>query len=509
MDHNVMPVMDSMNTGFMASSSIGETAVNWHLVIMIVWAMGTIAIGLWLFYSNLKFSRKIAGKRTFLMSVETHYKENPDNKEKNLTNKRMTKKKKKKMCLPVYVVDGLYSPCLMKYRGETGIYVTSDLINQKEKLRYAINHELCHYRHHDLIWSMVRGIFLASYWFNPLVWVAAVMSKRDCELACDYGVIRVIGKDNRLDYGKALVDLISSQEQKNNVFQMATTMWGSSKGIKERVNMIVENKKMKIPTLIAILLIATLSVGFTFTEPLTNVKDFTDQQKMQITAFATKWADAVTERDARTIYGLCQNKELYLTIGGVAENGQLWMGVSSPWPWNRDYKINILDSSTIEIYYYFRTSIPTVYAAKEIVTIREIDGKYKAAQDSWKQFDKVESKKDFDEAYKFGFPELEDFTETYQFQADDNTDYNKGRKEILENPATAAIDQLNLAGARVSGIYKDAYAKKALVKFEWKDGEGTVYLTQPEFTTEKGNKKQATVWVVSNEKWGTKTNGSI
>ncbi|MBN7772325.1 M56 family metallopeptidase [Clostridium aminobutyricum] len=479
--HNTaIDIMNNVKTGIMISGDgiSAAAAIDWQLVIMIVWAIGTITLGLWLLIVNLKFSKKIVEKRSFLLSVET------DHQGKSL---------------PVYVADGLYSPCLMGHRGEIAIYVTSKVAADKEKLRYAIEHELCHYKHHDLEWSILRGLLLVFYWFNPLVWVAAIMSKRDCELACDYGVIKEMSKEDRLTYGKTLVDLINQREKKNNVLQIATTMYGSSNGIKERVTMIAKNKKMKVTTLIAALLIVSLSVGCTFTTAPKHEKDSSPDQQTEITAFATKWADAFSQRDAKTIYDLCENETLYLTIGSVGESGDLWMGISSPWPWNKDYKIEIVDSSTIDIYYYFRTSSPTVYAAKETVTIKKIDGAYKAVGDSWKHFDKVKSKAEFDEAYKLGFPDFTEFAATYQFQADENADYNQGRKEILENPATAAIDQLNLDGAKVSDVTYQPVYKKAVVTFAWQDGEVTVNLIQPTFKDENGTERQATIWIVVNE----------
>ena len=495
---NAVLIMDNVRTGVVTSGDgISAAAIDWQLVIMIVWAVGTIALGLWIILVNRRFGKKLFESRRFLISVRADNKRRFDCEGKGITCSDVAGEKIK--LLSVYMVDELDSPCLMGYKGEEAIYITSEVAADKEKLRYAIAHELCHYRHHDLIWSIVRGGLLAFYWFNPLVWVAAIMSKRDCELACDYGVIKEVGKEERLAYGKILVDLISQREQKKNVLCLATTMNGSAGGIKERVAMIAKNKKMKATTLAAVLLIVALSVGCTFTTAPNNIKDLSNEEKTEIGAFATKWADAFSQRDAKTIYELCENEEFYLTIGGVAENGEYWMGMSSPWPWNKDYVIDILDSSTIEIYYYFRTSSPTVYTAKETVTIKKIEGKYKATGDSWKHFDKIESKTDFDEAYKFGFPDFTEFAAAYQFQADDDANNNWGRKDILENPVTAAIDQLNLAGAEAEVIDQDTNKKKTKIAFAWNDGEVTVNLIQPMLTDESGAKIRATIWIVVNE----------
>jgi beta-lactamase regulating signal transducer with metallopeptidase domain len=472
-------IMDNVKTGVMVSGSgiPAAASIDWQLVLMAVWASGTISLGLWLILVNLKFCRGVYGNRTYLTSVGTA----------------------KGKVMPVYLAESLDSPCLLGYGGEEAIYVTPEVAADKEKLHYSIMHELCHNKHHDLIWSVVRGGLLAFYWFNPLVWVAAIVSKRDCELACDHAVIKEIGEQNRLAYGKTLVDLISQGERKRNALRMSTAMYGSANGIKERVDMIVKNNKMKAPTLVLVLLIAALSAGFTFTAAPDRINDLRTDETAEIGAFATKWADAVSGRDAKTIHGLCENEELYLTIGGVSENGQYWMGMSSPWPWDRDYVTDNLDPSTVSIYYYFRTSSPTVYVAKETIKIKKIEGEYKATEDRWMHFDQIKSKADFDEAYKFGFPQMAEYAAAYQFQAEDDADYNRGRKEILEDPATAAMDQLNLKEAKITGRYVDPYAKKAVVKFSWKDGEATVDLIQPMITDESGVKRQATIWIVSNE----------
>lgn len=472
-------IMDNVKTGVMVSGAgiPAAASIDWQLVLTAVWAAGAAALGLWLIFVNLQFSREISKNRIFLTSVGT------------------TKGKS----MPVYMADGLDSPCLMGYGGEEAIYVTPEVASDKEKLHYAITHELCHHKHHDLIWSVVRGGLLAFYWFNPFVWAAAIISRRDCELACDHAVIKEIGEENRLAYGRTLVDLINRGERTNNALRMSTTMYGSSNGIKDRVDMIVKNKKMKAPTLVLVFLIVTSSVGFTFTAAPDQMKHLRIDETADIMAFATKWADAVSGRDADTIHGLCENEELYLTIGGVAENGEYWMGMSSPWPWKNDYVTDIKDSSTVSIYYYFRTSSPSVYVAKETIRIKKIEGVYKAVGDSWKHYDQIQSKAEFDEAYKNGFPEMEEYAAAYQFQADDDADYNRGRKEILENPATAAADQLNLKGAKITGRYEDPNAKRAVVKFEWTDGEATVHLVQPEITDEGGAKRQATIWIVTNE----------
>ncbi len=57
-------------------------------------------------------------------------------------------------------------------------------------LRHVLTHEFTHYRHGDHLWSMLRCLALAVHWWNPLVWLAAELSRRDAELACDEGALK-------------------------------------------------------------------------------------------------------------------------------------------------------------------------------------------------------------------------------------------------------------------------------------------------------------------------------
>ncbi len=473
------------------------TFTNWALIVTVVWVIGALGFGMWFLYINQDFKKQIISQRTFLMSIDLE-KEKASRHRAALKGRREARKKS---CLPVYCAGKIDSPCLLWHKGGAAIYVNSEIVSDSKKMKYAIAHEVCHYRHRDLLWSMIRILVLTVYWFHPFVWVAAVMSKRDCELACDYKVVYKMNRADRMEYGTALLEMLSSRKKKEPVIQAAATMQGSARGMKERLNMIAKETKMKASTLLIVLFIATVSAGFTFTSAPEYVKEIGGQEAQAFNDFTVKWADAFSERDAKSIYEMCENEELFLTIGEHTQGGGYWMGVSSPWPWNKDYVIERINDSTADIYYYYRTSSPTVFVAKETITVNKDKSGYKVSKDNWKYFDEISSKAEFEEAYQFGVPELIEFAAAYQFQADDNSDYNEGRKEILENPVTAAKDQLNLAGANVTGIYTDPYVKKAVVKFAWEDGEVSVNLSQPILIDEDDAsvKRQATVWVVVNE----------
>ncbi|MBQ3528393.1 MAG: hypothetical protein IJA52_07575 [Clostridia bacterium] len=107
--------------------------------------------------------------------------------------------------IPIYVSDGIASPCV------TGIiptvYITSYAKECKD-LELIIKHELTHVRHGDHIWAVIRIIAIVLFWWNPFIWAAAILSKRDAELACDESVVKNMSKSERLCYSRLILDMI-------------------------------------------------------------------------------------------------------------------------------------------------------------------------------------------------------------------------------------------------------------------------------------------------------------
>ena len=164
--------------------------------------------------------------------------------------------------LPVYVTPELPSPCLCGVF-RPAVYVTPAALADPDRLRHVLAHELTHYRHKDHWWALVRCACLCLYWFDPLVWWAAALSRQDCELACDAGAIRRLGEEERLSYGRTLVAMIA--EGRTPLLQTATTMTGSKRRVKERVELIARRPKTVAALSLGLALLMGLVVGCTFT----------------------------------------------------------------------------------------------------------------------------------------------------------------------------------------------------------------------------------------------------
>ena len=165
--------------------------------------------------------------------------------------------------MPVYLADGLPTPCLAGVF-RPAIYLTPAALETPERTRMAVLHEETHYRHGDHIWALLRCALLCVYWFDPFVWLAAYLSRRDCELACDESCVKRLGPERRAEYGGALIDLID-RGRRAGLLEAATTMSSGKRAIKERIGRIARFSRSHIPALAAVVVLALAVSACTFT----------------------------------------------------------------------------------------------------------------------------------------------------------------------------------------------------------------------------------------------------
>ena len=131
------------------------------------------------------------------------------------------------------------------------IYLPSAL--EESERDYVVAHERHHIRRGDPVWRLLAFAALCVHWFNPLVWFAFALSRRDMELSCDEAVLREMGRDIRADYAESLLRFTTGRHQ----LVGAPLAFGES-DTKERI---VHTMKYKKPALWVSVIAALLCVG--------------------------------------------------------------------------------------------------------------------------------------------------------------------------------------------------------------------------------------------------------
>ena len=209
---------------------------SWLALLGGVWLAGSGVIALGLAWANLGFARRLRRVRLPLAAD----------------------------CpLPVYAAVGLPSPCLFGIL-RPAVYVTPECAADPAMLRHVIAHEYTHFRQGDHIWSVLRCAALAAHWWNPLVWLAVGLSRRDGELACDEGALKRLGDGERLAYGNTLLTLVTAKPGPVDLLRCATTMAGDKNSLKERFTRIAKAPKQLLWAAVAVVLVTALACVVAF-----------------------------------------------------------------------------------------------------------------------------------------------------------------------------------------------------------------------------------------------------
>ena len=196
-------------------------------ILQIVWLGGSVLLGLWLSGSWLVFTIRLHRDRRFLG---------------------------KRGGTRIYVSGAVKSPCLAGLI--PAVYLTEDVL-QADDAELIVRHELTHLHHLDFLWSLCRAVAVAIYWWNPLVWLAAICSKRDAELACDEAVAAKLPECERLAYARAI---LAQAPRKASALSLA----GPS--VKERILFLTKKQRISVLCVVLALLLVVSATGCSFAE---------------------------------------------------------------------------------------------------------------------------------------------------------------------------------------------------------------------------------------------------
>lgn len=108
----------------------------------------------------------------------------------------------------IFIADDIKSPFVVGlFRPK--IYLPCNLGDKEQE--YIILHEQHHIKRLDHVMKALAFLALAIHWFNPLVWVAFILSGKDMEMSCDEAVVRKLGTQIRADYTASLLSLATGK----------------------------------------------------------------------------------------------------------------------------------------------------------------------------------------------------------------------------------------------------------------------------------------------------------
>ena len=247
-------------------------------ILQIAWFSGSALLGLWLFGAWAVFTIRLHRDRRFLG-------------------------KRGGTC--IYVSGAVKSPCLA---GLTpAVYLTEDVL-QADEAELILRHELTHLRHLDFLWSLCRTAAVTVYWWNPFIWLAAICSKRDAELACDEAVAAKLPESKRFAYARAI---LAQAPRKTAALSLA------GPPVKERILFLTKKQRTSVLCVILALLLVVSATGCSFAE-------LTQQKAGEITMpdHAADSSANATPQEADSALPVMDTVEL---IGFVADSQTPWI----------------------------------------------------------------------------------------------------------------------------------------------------------------------------------------
>lgn len=222
-------------------------------IITIVWGIGVLVCLSIIIVFNVRFRRKLNKDRSILDGYS------------------------KGKC-KVYKTSKVSTPCL--YGVFTpGIYIPEVILHKLSDgdIEQILEHESRHYIHKDHVWSFVRCMMVSIYWFHPLVWVAAKLSKKDAELFCDESILAGKSDEERIQYGEMLLNVARVCKKIPMIYPI-TAVHSGKKEMKKRIIFI--GKARKYYKIVFFALAAILMIGSvaTFTACKTEQNDKTEQK---------------------------------------------------------------------------------------------------------------------------------------------------------------------------------------------------------------------------------------
>ncbi len=157
----------------------------------------------------------------------------------------------------VKICDIISSPMIVGVFKPTLLLPVTELTS--EQIHNVLCHEITHLKRNDLLYKWFATIVRCIHWFNPVVYFVVKTINKECEISCDYAVVKNMSKEQEKEYVNTILALISTK--KNRLNTLTTEMSGKKKSLKERFMMIKNRKKLSKKTIIISSVVGVVLLG--------------------------------------------------------------------------------------------------------------------------------------------------------------------------------------------------------------------------------------------------------
>lgn len=142
-------------------------------------------------------------------------------------------------------VKGISSPMTIGFLKPT--IILPDVSFSDSSLKMILEHELVHFKRHDVFIKAFMVLVSSIYWFNPFVRLFVKRAERECELYCDETVMNGKTDEEKRVYCQSILDsatAVSDRKPKVWFKPVASSEFVSGKaGMKRRMEMILSSRK--------------------------------------------------------------------------------------------------------------------------------------------------------------------------------------------------------------------------------------------------------------------------
>lgn len=172
-----------------------EFSISLSEIVVLLWLAGVVVMAGWTLVSHLRFLRYLRrwGQPARNPDAIRLYNQTGDQL-------KLARRPGLRTCtgLRAPMLAGLLHPRIL----------LPEEMPEGDSLRYALLHELTHFKRRDIWLKALALLANIVHWFNPLMWYMVRLVERDTELACDEAALRQLPPEEHAAYGRTILNAV-------------------------------------------------------------------------------------------------------------------------------------------------------------------------------------------------------------------------------------------------------------------------------------------------------------